>query len=290
MRIASILFVLTTLLTACSSGDAEQTRIDSTAMQVPTRASPAPTIELEPLTVVLDPGHGGGEVGASAHGVVEKDSNLDMARRVQRLLEATGVRAILTRTGDTHADGYTPDPSLSGRALTRQDLQARVDLANEHDADLFISLHSNGSTSTAESGVEVWYDPNREFGDDNERLATGLQRSLLDALAVYGYQARNRGIKDDTCFRLRRDRCRPLYVLGPARTDVSSLPPPVDGRAPFEASAPRATGMPGALVELLFISNTSDAAVLADPTGRDAVARGLADAVVAFLNASPDDP
>jgi N-acetylmuramoyl-L-alanine amidase len=271
------------LLAACSSGsDASQSRVEPTTTPA-IEAEPTPTDVPDVLTVVLDPGHGGSEVGASANGIVEKNSNLDMARRVQRLLEEQGIRVVLTRTGDTHANGYVPNPSLTGRASTRQDLQARVDLANEEDADLFLSIHSNGSTSTDESGVEVWFDPNREFGDDNERLAGTLQRSVLRALAAYGYDASDRGIKDDTCFRLRRDRCRPLYVLGPARTDVSDYPPLVEGRAPFEATAQRATDMPGALIELLFISNPADAAVLADPAGRDAIALGISDAIVRFL-------
>jgi N-acetylmuramoyl-L-alanine amidase len=285
MRSAIFLVALATLVAACSSGsDARQTRVGPTmtpARQAESTATDVPDV----LTVVLDPGHGGSEVGASANGVVEKNSNMDMARRVQRLLEEQGVRVVLTRSGDTHAEGYTPDPSLSGRASTRQDLQARVDLANEEDADLFLSIHSNGSSSAAESGVEVWFDPNRRFGDDNARLATMLQDAVLNSLVSYGYDAYDRGIKDDTCFRLRRDRCRPLYVLGPAHTDVSDYPRPVEGRAPFEASAQRATNMPGALIELLFISNPADAAVLTDPAGRDAIASGITSAIVEFLSA-----
>lgn len=288
MRPLIALLVLTAiLLVACSTGEAQRARIATPSATAPPAATtaPSPTIAPPPRTVVLDPGHGGGEVGASANGVVEKDSNLDMTRRAQRQLEARGIRAVLTRSGDTHATGYERDASLSGFRATRADLQARVDLSNREGADLFVSIHSNGSTNTAESGVEVWFDPNRPFGDDNERLARILQQSVLDALLEYGYVARDRGTKDDSCFRVRSGRCRPLYILGPARNDAGSAPPVVAGRAPFEAYAPRATGMPGALVELLFISNAANAAALRDEGAREAMARGVAEGIMAFLDA-----
>jgi N-acetylmuramoyl-L-alanine amidase len=238
--------------------------------------------------VALDPGHGGDEVGAAEHGVVEKHSNLDMALRIERLLLDAGYRVVLTRRADERAAAA---PGLSASfGATRFDLQARVDTANEADADVFIAIHSNGSTSASESGMEVWYDPQRTFGADNQRLAQTLQDAVLASLADYGYAARDRGLKDDTCFRNRNGRCFPLFVLGPERVvrreDLlrRGLDPGLFGFQPGEdVRTSRATQMPGALVELLFVTHAGDAAVLADEAGRDAIARGMAAGIETFL-------
>jgi N-acetylmuramoyl-L-alanine amidase len=159
---------------------------------------------------------------------------------------------------------------------------------------VFISIHSNGSPDASERGVEVWYDEHREFGAENAHLAGLLQSHVLRELAAYGYDARDRGLKEDTCFRMRFGRCFALFVLGPERRTTRSelnargVAPETLGLSPQqEVYVSRATAMPGALVELLFISNAADAAVLADAAGRDALARGVAAAVREFLAARP---
>src|SRR5258707_2064391 len=62
--------------------------------------------------VVLDPGHGGQDSGAMCGGVMEKDLTLDVARRVDRLLDSEGVATLMTRLGDSHV-------SLADRAAVR---------------------------------------------------------------------------------------------------------------------------------------------------------------------------
>jgi N-acetylmuramoyl-L-alanine amidase len=247
----------------------------------------APTSPRAP-TIVLDSGHGGEEVGAAAHGVVEKDSNLDMALRIERLLQEAGVRVVLTRRDDQRV--AVREGASSSFGATRFDLQARIDTANTEGADLFVSIHSNGSPDPGESGVEVWFDPNRDFGAQNRALAETILTNVIAQLDAYGYPAVNRGIKDDTCFRQRFGRCFPLFLLGPPRTTTREdlvrrgLNPEILGMAPGEAAiTTRATQMPGALVELLFISNAADAVVLADEAARDAMARGVANALLSIL-------
>jgi N-acetylmuramoyl-L-alanine amidase len=258
-------------------------QVDATAITQPTPDGPRRKI------VVLDPGHGGPEVGAANYDVVEKHSNLDMALRIERYLAQAGVRVILTRRDDGRL-AEPPAGVATGFGATRRDLQARVDLANAEGADVFLSIHSNGSTDPSQRGVEVWYDPNREFGDQNRQLAQALLTNVLAELDAYGYAAVDRGLKDDTCFRMRFDRCFPLFVLGQPRTTTRDEvirrggTPDALGFAPGqEAITTRATEMPGALLELLFISNAADAAVLADDRGRDAIARGVAEALVGVL-------
>jgi N-acetylmuramoyl-L-alanine amidase len=228
--------------------------------------------------VALDPGHGGDEVGAAAFGLAEKDSNLDMAFRVKALLEAAGVDVVLTRDSDHRANWTADGPQATGYAAQRLDLQRRVDIANDAGADAFVSLHSNGLSDPSANGVEVWWDSSRPFANENQRLA----QSLLEL--------HNRGLEDDVCWRDRGSACFPIFVLGKARTstraDISrrGSDPSDLGLGPGdETLQSRATAMPGALVENLFITNPVDNAELQNETGRNAIARGVANGILAFL-------
>ena len=267
------------------------------------RALPSP---LRSRVIVLDPGHGGPEIGAVHHApdgtpdLVEKESNLDMAFRLRAILEARGYRVILTRETNARADPSADD--LPGYRATRADLQARVDIANNAAADLFISIHSNGSHDPALSGVEVWYSASRTFGNDNERLARLVHERVLTVLREeYGYPAADRGVRDDAHFRVIGGRSFHIFVLGPEREyrvsdllaleidpslwgiDVSRLNPDEDP----VLQASRATQMPGVLVELLFLTNDADAAVLKDEAARDVMASALADAIDTYFAVTP---
>jgi N-acetylmuramoyl-L-alanine amidase len=256
-------------------------------------------------TVVLDPGHGGDEIGAAANGLLEKDSNLDMAFRVKALLEAHGVRVVMTRQNDSRAVAVPSGTQPGSFPLTRLDLQARVDLANTEHADLFLSLHSNGSASGAERGVEVWYDAQRPFAAQNQRLAQFVLDGVTARLDAAGHPGLSRGVKDDQCWRQFQGRCFSLFVLGPAREVRRPLGPggqasPVGAGGQTGQAAPavqsaaggqdaqagaltRPTEMPGALAELLFISSPADAALLESDAIRDVLAAGVADGVLTYL-------
>ncbi len=290
--IALIAILLLALQAACSRGAADSQRSGSEPVVSQTPATPTPA-ELRQPTVVLDPGHGGDEIGAANYGVVEKHLNLDMALRIERLLQAEGVRVVLTRREDRRV-ASRPSPSSSFGSM-RFDLQARIDVANAEDADVFLSIHSNGSPSADERGVEVWFDPNRDFAVQNRALAETILVNVVRELTAYGYPAFDRGIKDDTCFRQRSGRCFPLFLLGLPRTTTREellrrgVNPDILGLEPGQqAITTRATQMPGALVELLFISNAADAAMLADEGARDAMARAVADALLHMLPERPN--
>jgi N-acetylmuramoyl-L-alanine amidase len=234
--------------------------------------------------VVLDPGHGGDEVGAAAYGVVEKASNLDMALRVERLLVERGVDVVLTRREDARAAAQIP-----GYTATRSDLQARLDLANASRGDVFVSIHSNGSSDPGQRGVEAWYDSSRAYAAEGYELARLLVANVLGELRGYGYNTPDRGLFDGKCFRSRGDRCVTLFVIsGPRETSCEEVmrrggDPAMLGFGDNETIYSRPADMPAALVELLLISNPSDAAVLRDEGGRQAMARGVAKAILGFL-------
>src|SRR6476620_5931096 len=90
--------------------------------------------------VVLDPGHGGQDSGAMCGGVLEKDLTLDVARRIDRLLEAEGIATAMTRLGYTYV-------SLAQRAA----------FANRVSDCIFISIHFNEDNRPVSTGVETYY-------------------------------------------------------------------------------------------------------------------------------------
>lgn len=92
--------------------------------------------------VVLDPGHGGKDIGAQGvHGLLEKSVNLDVAKRVKDVLEKRyKYRVLLTREDDTFIS-----------------LKERGALANEHSASMFVSIHTNAAPRKTAQGIETYY-------------------------------------------------------------------------------------------------------------------------------------
>lgn len=241
--------------------------------------------------VVLDPGHGGDESGAAANGIVERDSNFDMAYRVRRLLTAAGVDVELTRsTYDHRADGFDAT-GLDASTATFLDLQARVERTNKLGADVMVSLHSNSYVDSGPRGVDVVYNSDRPFSDQNEVLAELLRAHVVAELEAL-HQDVPSHLWDDRDLADAYGRHTPMFVLGPER-ELSADEVAQRGLRPEAlgltggATSYRtdATNAPGALIELLYLSNEQDAALLRDDVAREAMARGVADAILVFLRA-----
>ncbi len=122
-------------------------------------------------TVVLDPGHGGVDPGASGRqGTLEKEVNLDVSLRLKNLLEEAGAHVVMTRMDDTFISLYE-----------------RPFLANYIFADLFVSVHTNNHQNYQVQGVEVYYYQSRA---DSKALA----KNVLDEL-IRNTQFNNLGVK-----------------------------------------------------------------------------------------------
>lgn len=193
--------------------------------------------------------------------MAEKNVNLSIARRLRAYLEADGYQVVMVRDCDCRATpppGYEP---VDTSRPTRWDLQARIDLANLAGADVFISIHNNGSPNPGDSGTEVWWDGRRPFADYNGALATDVLDSLVAAIRGAGYPTINRGLKEDSNFRVFQGRSFPIFVLGPPRSSPT-------------APTSRAGAMPAVLGETLFLSNGAEAVQLTRDAMLDAIARG----------------
>jgi N-acetylmuramoyl-L-alanine amidase len=122
-----------------------------------------------PRLIVLDPGHGGSDDGAMHNGLVEKDLNIDVARRVKALLTARGWLVKMTR--ETDVDVFAPNDSA------HDELQARCDVANQAGARLFISIHTNSFTTSELSGTTTYY-----YKSDSYGLADAVHARLAASL------------------------------------------------------------------------------------------------------------
>ncbi len=141
-------------------------------------ASAAPPGPLAGLTILVDPGHGGYDGGARCgdSGVWEKEINLAVAREVEKALTARGASVILTRREDADLCGPDRPANLTKK---RQDMLARIALAQENRVDMVLSVHMNQYRDRSESGPQVFYRANCAPG----RLLAGcLQEALIREL------------------------------------------------------------------------------------------------------------
>lgn len=180
---------------------------------------------LSGLKIVVDAGHGGDDPGAHGFGLNEKDVVLDVAKRVQQKLEGEGATVLMTRDSDTY-------PTLADR----------VNFANSQNANSFVSIHANSSTSPSASGSETYWD-SQYFGVESKALAQSIQNQLYTKMDTI-----NRGVKEAD-----------YYVI-------------------------KNTKMPSVLVELAFISNSSDAAKLGSPYYRDLAAEAIYQGIVNYYS------
>ena len=193
--------------------------------------------------IVIDPGHNfGGDDGAySTHNGItysERDLNMQVAVKLKNKLEAKGYNVVLTRK---ESDRETLNVT--------QSLSNRVNIANNLNADFFVSLHHNSADAESAHGVETYYSSKAQdssFGGAYSSTKVSKSRSFATAInnsIVHNTGAYNRGAKDSG-----------LFVC-------------------------RNTKMPSVLVELGFISNTDEAAKCASWYYQELAAVGIADAI-----------
>jgi N-acetylmuramoyl-L-alanine amidase len=212
---------------------------------------------------VIDPGHGGDDIGArSGSGLMEKDVTLSVARRLARLLETKGYRVRLTRDGDQN------------RALTD-----RTALANRLDALAFVSLHANAFAAASVSGAETYYMSIDEASD-------------ADAAAIADLENRSGGSREDrTPLDLILWDLAQAEVLNESADLALKVQQSLNGRlgardrgvrqAPFVVLT--GATMPAILVEVGFLSNSSEADRLAQPDHQQRVAEAIASGIEEFL-------
>lgn len=223
---------------------AELTALTDQAVKLGSYSAPkAYTGTASSIVVVLDPGHGGKDNGASANGLIEKNINLKIAQACKAELEKhTGVKVYMTRTSDKYVS-----------------LEGRVEAAKLFGATLFVSIHMNSSEKKEANGAEVYY-PNANYNPSVSAEGKQAAQSILDELVDLGLS--NRGVKflnstDD-------EDGEGTYADG-STSDYYSV-----------IRNSKKNGFPGIIVEHAFLTNKDDAEELKD--GNFLVELGKADA------------
>lgn len=220
--------------------------------------------------IAIDPGHGGRESGSVHRGaggrvdLVEKEANLEIGLRLEALLAARGFGTVMTRWADTEVNLGRADLNRDGRIDTDDDLQARVDVANEAGAALLFSIHNNGATDPRLRGTYTFYCSAHPWGAEARTLAGLLQGAFLDQLREVGYtDVLNGGFRDDGGLGKPYGH---LFLVGPQTPRVA-----------------RVSQMPGVVGESLFVTSDREAPLLRDPEVLDAIARAYYQATLAYF-------
>jgi N-acetylmuramoyl-L-alanine amidase len=216
--------------------------------------------------VVLDPGHGGGDFGATSPiGGDEKEITLDIARRVKALLERRHqLKVQLTREDDA----FVP-------------LARRTAFANRKEGAVFVSLHVNASEQHDASGFEAYYldntndEASRKLAERENGIAPGAG---VDDLSFMLSDLIQSGKLEDSIHLTRAiDSGIRSRVLMTHR-DLRSLGVK---KAPFFVLV--GAHMPCTLIEMFFVDHPSEGKKLRDDSFRSALAAGVADGIARFL-------
>jgi len=225
----------------------------------PKSAQPAAT---RSALVVIDPGHGGANLGAPSvvRGVYEKSVTLDLARSVEAELSERGVQVVLTRQKDEYL-------------LLRQ----RVRKANEHHADLFVSLHCNATEKHTQRGYETFILTPEALDVDGRALRgrEGAPRPGVDSDTALLLDEVERGAAFPAAADLAMSIQKELRAVRGATGD----------RGVRQASMHVLLGatMPAVLVEVGFIDHPTEGLQLLDPAVRAQLAKAIAKAIEASL-------
>lgn len=129
---------------------------------------------LKGKVIAIDPGHGGSDAGAiGPNGIKEKELTLAVGLELKQMLESEGAKVIMTRTSDVDV--------AHANASAKDELQARADVANNANADVFVSIHMDAFVNTQAKGTSTYYYP-KTNGD--ERIAKFVREGLISQLGT----------------------------------------------------------------------------------------------------------
>ncbi len=230
---------------------------------------PAGDVSEKPL-VVIDPGHGGVDVGAAGkHGELEKSIVFEFAKTLKATIESQGrLRVLLTRADDVFIA-----------------LDDRVRFARQHGAALFLSIHADTLGSPNVEGATVYTVASR--ASDAEAARTAQKENFADQSAGLDQKAEAEEI-GDILFDLTRRETRALArdfsaSLVSKWREAGSLNKNPSRSASFVVL--KAHDVPSALLELGYLSSEKDLANLVSPEWRERAARATADAIDAYFSA-----
>ncbi|WP_078593113.1 N-acetylmuramoyl-L-alanine amidase CwlD [Evansella clarkii] len=199
-------------------------------------------LPLSGKVIVLDPGHGGIDGGATSKaGDLEKDISLQISLKLRDYLQESGALVLMTREGD---HDLAAEGTKRVRSRKVEDLRRRVAFINESGSDLFISIHLNAIPSPKWRGAQTFY--NRTV-EGNEILAKHIQGEIIRNLENTTREAKP---------------INSVYLLQQA-------------------------SVPGALVEVGFLSNPTEAELLKSEDYQQQVAASIYEGIMRYMVEDP---
>ncbi len=216
--------------------------------------------------VVIDPGHGGHDVGTHGpSGLTEKDVVLDVSKRLGALIEARlQSEVIYTRSDDT----YIP-------------LEERTHIANDRKADLFLSIHANSSPYRTAAGVETYYlnfTTSKAALDLAARENASSERSVFDLKEILQKIALKDKIDESREFAARLQ----TSLYGVSSKGNAGAKNRGTKKAPFVVLI--GASMPSVLAEIGFLTNAEDEALLRKPEHRQKIAEALYRGIASYAD------
>ncbi len=220
-------------------------------------------------TIVIDPGHGGKDPGAMDNGVREKDVNLAVGLELQRALTAKGYNVVMTRDTDIYLK-----------------LQERTDIANNVNADLFVSVHVNAlPNKKSMTGFEIYIMAlptdkdamnlakieNREYVEGKGMDTANVDRRTEMLLRILGDMQQNNKISESTDF------AAMLYNAGVR----GGLQMRRVAQAPFFVL--RGAGMPAVLLEIGFVTNANESRLLMTQPYQQRIAAAMSEGIANYI-------
>lgn len=205
------------------------TSIKSIHEKLSSSQSTTPLSQSKPL-IILDAGHGGSDEGTRVHSFQEKRLSLITALMTKKYLDTMGYQVILTRSRDVFLS-----------------LPRRVEIANQKEGDLFVSIHYNSSPNKTAQGIEVFFcnSKGKKRVQSSKRLANCVLYQMVDQT-----QAHSRGVKEGN-----------FHVI-------------------------RETEMPAILVEGGFVTNAEERIRLRNREYLSQLAKGVAQGIDKYFNGS----
>jgi N-acetylmuramoyl-L-alanine amidase len=236
------------------------TTVEPPAQNVAGGLSIARQLGLGVSRIVIDPGHGGHDPGAKGKGVTEAELVLDVALRLEKLLQKVpGVEVILTRRTDEFIA-----------------LQERTAVANREGADLFLSIHANASTSLQAHGIETYF---LNFANNQSAAAVAARENATSAQAMGALPDFVKAIALHNKLDESRDFATQVQrsMMERLKTSNRTLRDLGVKQAPFVVLI--GAVMPSVLAEVSFVTNPQEAKLLKGNVYRQRIAEALLNAI-----------
>jgi len=219
--------------------------------------------------VMLDPGHGGIDTGAiGSNGSKEKHVVLAIAKNVRSILRSKGIDARLTRS----ADEFIP-------------LYDRVEIAHQHGADLFMSIHADGFTNPSAAGASVFALSNRGASSAMAKYLSDRENAADD---VAGKKAQDKDhLLQQVLFDLvQTDTIKNSLTLGSHILRQIKPVHRLHSRNTEQAAfvVLKSPSIPSVLVETSFITNPQEEKLLGTTAFRQKIASAIASGVISYFN------